>query len=425
MVLYPDKIEIAKAIFDKYDLDAEVIGETTDTGHLVLKQFGNTVCDIPVAPLADDAPNYDRPWTEPPKRAPFDVSKYPEPENYGDVLLKLMSCPDMASKRWIWEQYDRHVMGDTVDSSQSQGDAAIVRIHGTNKALAICSDCNPHYVAADPYEGGKAVVAEAYRNLSAVGAMPIAITDNLNFGNPEKPATMGYIVKAIEGMAEACRELDFPVVSGNVSLYNETDGVAIPPTPVVGGVGLIEDLSKVATLKGAQDGDLAFMIGPLGSELGASLYAREVLSLKGSDLCAPPKVDLQRTVRTATEILRLVAAGRVGAVHDVSDGGLACAMTEMSLASGLGAEIFAPADNTPAYLFGEDHDRYLVAVSPDQEEIFRAELTETGMDVTQVGLFTEDVVRFKVVGNPEQTILLRALRDAHEGWLPTYMDSVD
>ncbi len=251
MVLYPDKIDVAKAIFEKYDLDAEVIGETTDTGHLVLKQFGETVCDIPVSPLADDAPNYDRPWNEPPKRAPLDISKYPVPVNYGDVLLKLMSCPDMASKRWVWEQYDRHVMGDTIDSSQSGGDAAIVRVHETNKALAVCSDCNPHYVAADPYEGGKAVVAEAYRNLSSVGAMPIAITDNLNFGNPEKPNTMGYIVKAIEGMAEACRELDFPVVSGNVSLYNETDGVAIPPTPVVGGVGLIEDLSRTATLKGA------------------------------------------------------------------------------------------------------------------------------------------------------------------------------
>ncbi|MEP3303532.1 MAG: AIR synthase-related protein, partial [Roseibium sp.] len=244
-------------------------------------------------------------------------------------------------------------------------------------------------------------------------------------GNPEKPATMGYIVKAIEGMAEACRALDFPVVSGNVSLYNETDGVAIPPTPVVGGVGLIEDVSKVATLKGAQDGDLAFMIGPLGSQLGASLYAREILSLKGSDLCAPPMVDLQRTVRTATEIRRLVATGRVSAVHDVSDGGLACAMTEMSLAAGLGAEIFAPADNTPAYLFGEDHDRYLVAVSPDQEEIFRAELTEAGMEVTQVGRFTENVVTFKVVGESEQRLPLATLRKAHEGWLPTYMDSVD
>lgn len=425
MVLYPDKIDVAKAIFEKYDLDAEVIGETTDNGHLVLRQFGETVCDIPVAPLADDAPNYDRPWTEPPKRAPLDISKYPEPEDYGEVLLNLMSSPDMASKRWIWEQYDRHVMGDTVDSSQSQGDAAIVRIHGTNKALAICSDCNPHYVAADPYEGGKAVVAEAYRNLSAVGATPIAITDNLNFGNPEKPATMGYIVKAIEGMADACRELDFPVVSGNVSLYNETDGVAIPPTPVVGGVGLIEDVTKVTTLKGAQDGDLAFLIGDAGDDMGASLYARTILSLKGTDLGAPPSVDLAATVKTAAAVRDLVSSGMIAAIHDASDGGMACAVTEMALAAGMGAEIYAPAESTLAFLYGESHDRYVVAVSSGQEEAFRAAIANAGLPLTQVGKFGGDVISFKIVGAPEQTLPVTTLREAHEGWLPSYMNSVD
>ena len=425
MVLYPDKIDVAKAIFEKYDLDAEVIGETTDNGHLVLRQFGETVCDIPVAPLADDAPNYDRPWTEPPKRAPLDISKYPVPEDYGEVLLKLMSSPDMASKRWIWEQYDRHVMGDTVDSSQSQGDAAIVRIHGTNKALAICSDCNPHYVAADPYEGGKAAVAEAYRNLSAVGATPIAITDNLNFGNPEKPATMGYIVKAIEGMAEACRALDFPVVSGNVSLYNETDGVAIPPTPVVGGVGLIEDVSKVATLKGAQDGDLAFLIGDVGSELGASLYARSILSLKGADLGAPPMVDLANTVKTAVTVRNLVQSGMVAAVHDVSDGGMACAVTEMALSAGLGVEIYAPSEDATAFLYGENHDRYVLAVSASQEEAFRKAIAEAGLPLTQVGKFGGDAISFKIVGAAEQSLPVATLREAHEGWLPSYMNSVD
>src|SRR5690606_35658609 len=179
----------------------------------------------------------------------------------------------------IWEQYDRHVMADTLDDSATGADAGIVRVHGTRKALAVTSDVTPRYVLNDPYEGGKQAVAEAYRNLSAVGAEPIAITDNLNFGNPEKPNTMGYIVKAIEGMAEACRALDFPVVSGNVSLYNETDGKAIPPTPVVGGVGLIDDLSKTATLNGARNGDLAFLVGGKGSHLGASLYARIILGL--------------------------------------------------------------------------------------------------------------------------------------------------
>ena len=425
MVLNPGEEALAKAIFDKYDLDAEVIGETTDTGHLVLKQFGSVVCDIPVAPLADDAPNYDRPWNEPPKRAPLDVSKYPEPEDYGAVLLKLMSCPDMASKRWVWEQYDRHVMGDTIDSSQSGGDAAIVRVHGTNKALAICSDCNPHYVAADPYEGGKAVVAEAYRNLIAVGATPIAITDNLNFGNPEKPNTMGYIVKAIEGMAEACRELDFPVVSGNVSLYNETDGKAIPPTPVVGGVGLIENLSKTATLKGAKTGDLAFAIGGEGSHLGSSLFARVVLGLKGDALGGSPVVDLKAEKAVAACTRALIASGIASAVHDVSDGGLACAIADMALAGGLGAEIFGPETGRPGFLFGEDQNRYVIAVSPEQEGAFHALLKEHALPSMQIGKFQADHIEFRLVGSAPQSIAIADLRAAHEGWLPSYMNSVD
>ena len=421
MVLKPGKEDLAKQVFEKYDLDAEVIGMTTDTGHMVLKQFGEVVCDIPVAPLAEDAPNYDRPWVDPKPRAAFDASKYPEPEDYAQVLLKLMSCPDMASKRWIWEQYDRHVMGDTIDSSQSQGDAAIVRIHGTNKALAICSDCNPHYVAADPYEGGKAVVAEAYRNLSAVGAKPIAITDNLNFGNPEKPATMGYIVKAIEGMAEACEELNFPVVSGNVSLYNETDGKAIPPTPVVGGVGLIGDVSKIATLKGAQPGDLIFMLGAEGSHLGASLYAREWLGLKGDDLGPPPAVDLDEAVRMGESVRTFIIDGEVRAVHDVSDGGVACAIAEMALSAGLGADIYGPEAGRAGFLFGEDQNRYVVAVDPANEDAAQKAFKALGLTYTQVGVFKPETIDFVLVGGTRQSMSVATLREAHEGWLPRYM----
>lgn len=444
MVLYPDKIDLAKKIFDKYDLDAEVIGETTDTGHLTLLQHGEVVCDIPVAPLAEDAPNYDRPWVEPPKRAPLDISKYPEPEDYGEVLLKLMSCPDMASKRWIWEQYDRHVMGDTVDSSQSMGDAAIVRIHGTNKALAITSDCNPHYVAADPYEGGKQAVAEAYRNLSAVGATPIAITDNLNFGSPEKPDTMGYIVKAIEGMAEACRVLDFPVVSGNVSLYNETDGKSIPPTPVVGGVGLIEDVSKIATLKGAQAGDWLILIGETKGHMGASLYAREILGLEGEALGPPPPVDLETEIKNAASVRELIHKGLVNAVHDVSDGGIACAAAEMALASELG--VFLDPALGSAYtarglvswsnfLFCEDSARYLIACSEEKHSDIQSLLKEKGLPVTsfyfgefldthnaKIAYWAEDDDRHNP---PGFEIPLSRLREAHESWLPKYMESLD
>ena len=423
MVLYPDKIDVAKAIFEKYDLDAEVIGETTDNGHLVLKQFGKTVCDIPVAPLADDAPNYDRPWTEPPKRAPLDISKYPEPEDFGEVLLKLMSSPDMASKRWIWEQYDRHVMGDTVDSSQSQGDAAIVRIHGTNKALAICSDCNPHYVAADPYEGGKAAVAEAYRNLSAVGATPIAITDNLNFGNPEKPATMGYIVKAIEGMAEACRALDFPVVSGNVSLYNETDGVAIPPTPVVGGVGLIEDVSKSATLKGAQPTDRVVLIGQTTGHLGASLYSRVWLGLKNEGLGPPPVINLKQEREVSDLVRKLITDGLVNAVHDVSDGGIACAAAELAIASNVG--ITLDGKWSVSDFFGEDQARILLAVpiNSASEVLKRVRRLMYGLDNTRIDIGSFSSQK-RFVSN-SLVFDLDVLKQNNEDWLPTYMNSVD
>ncbi|MFH1516304.1 MAG: phosphoribosylformylglycinamidine synthase subunit PurL [Pseudomonadota bacterium] len=426
MVLYPDKIDMAKAIFDKYDLSAEVIGETTDTGHLVLKQFGKVVCDIPVAPLAEDAPNYDRPWIEPPKRAPLDISKFPEPDDFGEVLLKLMSCPDMASKRWIWEQYDRHVMNDTVDSSQSMGNAAIVRIHGTNKALAICSDFNPHYVAADPYVGGKQAVAEAYRNLSSVGATPIAITDNLNFGNPEKPATMGYIVKAIEGMAEACRVLDFPVVSGNASLYNETDGVAIPPTPVVGGVGLIEDIGKIATLKGAQPGDVLILIGEAKGHMGASLYAREWLGLKGEALGAPPPVDLKTEIQNAAFVRQLIHDGLASAVHDISDGGIACAAAEMALACGTGVKFTLQSGTSgPQELFGEDQARYLVAMNRDALDDLGARATKAGITCFAFAHFEGEALSGITSDGHKVDLPLSTLRKAHEDWLPAYMNTVD
>ncbi|MEZ6029933.1 MAG: AIR synthase-related protein [Hyphomonadaceae bacterium] len=432
MVLKPGKEALAKAIFEKWDLDAEAIGRTTNTGRLVLIQHGTVVCDIPVSPLSQDAPNYDRPWTPPKAAPPLDISRYPEPADYGEALIKLMSSPDMASKRWIWEQYDRHVMGDTIDSSQSGGDAAIVRIHGTNKALAICSDCNPHYVAADPFQGGKQTVAEAYRNLSAVGATPIAITDNLNFGNPEKPDTMGVIVKAIEGMAEACRALDFPVVSGNVSLYNETDGVGIPPTPVVGGIGLIDDLSKIATLKGAQDGDVLLLVRSdspdTSAHIGASLYARVILGLDGPAAGPPPEVDLEDEKRNAAFIRKLIHAGKVHAVHDVSDGGILCAAAEMALASGVGVTIDPPTIQGPSCVslrFGESQARYLLAVDPAVAGEIAGDLAPIEGMVHYQGTFGGDaiIIRFDpaVETARDAAVPLATLRAAHEGWLPRYM----
>jgi phosphoribosylformylglycinamidine synthase subunit PurL len=423
MVLKPGREAEAKAIFDKWDLEAEVIGVTTDTGRIVLKQFGQTVCDIPVGPLANDAPNYDRPWREPRKLGPLDPASMEEPDDYGRTLLKLMGRPDMASKRWVWEQYDRHVMGDTVDSSQSGGDAAIVRIHGTNRALAICSDCNPHYVFADPYEGGKQVVAEAYRNLTAVGASPIAITDNLNFGNPERPEIMGQIVKAIEGMAEACRTLDFPVVSGNVSLYNETNGVGIPPTPVVGGIGLIEDISKAMTLAGARPGDVLILVGAVGEHLGASAYARTILDLDGEEAGAPPPVDLLVEKQNAAFVRSLIAAGMVNAVHDVSDGGVACAAAEMALAANVGVSIGFDDDAEPlAAFFGETQARYLLALPASQLEALDRRAALADIEVMACGMFSGEDILFDFDEDHVDTVSLAALRKAHESWLPGYME---
>ncbi len=421
MILKPGREDVAKAIFDKWDLDAEVIGVTTDTKRFVLKQFGEVVCDIPVPPLAEDAPKYDLPWNAPAAATEVPRSEIPTPTDFAATLKTMLSLPNMASKRWIWEQYDRHVMGDTLDSSQSGGDAALVRVHGTSKALAICSDCNPQYVAADPFEGGKQAVAEAYRNLSSVGAEPIAITNNLNFGSPNKPDTMGYIVKAIEGMAEACKELDFPVVSGNVSLNNQTDGVAIPPTPVCGGIGLVKDIEHTTTSSSARLGDVLMLVGDIGTHLNASLYLREVV---GREEGPPPPVDLATEKRRGEFVRSLIKGKLITACHDISDGGLACAAAEMGLGSGVGVALNnAMLDENPdllAHYFGEDQGRYLLAISPGNVPDVMTAALDANIPLTPIGQFGGDSIQLG-----EQSITLADLRAAYEGWMPEYMASVN
>lgn len=412
-ILKPGRERDGHAIFEKWGLDAAIIGVTTDTGHLVLKHKGEVVCDVPLAPLFDDAPLYDRPWTAPaqlPRLTPAEVAA---PADYAAAVIKLMSSPDMASKRWLWEQYDRHVMADTLEDSATGADAGVVRVHGTKKALAVTSDCTPRYVQADPFEGGKQAVVEAWRNLTAVGAEPIAITDNLNFGNPERPEIMGQIVRAIEGMAQACRDLDFPVVSGNVSLYNETNGAAIPPTPTVGAVGLIRDYAHRADFAGMKDGDELVLIGSTAGELGASMYLREVL---GQEAGAPPPVDLALERKVGDFVRSLILSDQVTVCHDLSDGGLIAAATEMALASKQGFTLAAQTAVAPhAFLFGEDQARYLVAVKNAAEVLAAAKAAGVeaslvgkagGADIAVEGLFT---------------LPLADLRSAHEGWMPEYM----
>jgi phosphoribosylformylglycinamidine synthase II len=412
-ILKPGREADGQRIFAKWGLDAATIGWTTDTGHLVLKHKGETVCDVPLAPLFDDAPLYDRPWVAPTLQPRLTAAGVPAPTDYAEAILKLMSAPDMASKRWLWEQYDRHVMADTLEDSSTGADAGIVRVHGSQKALAMTSDVTPRYVQADPYEGGKQAVAEAWRNLTAVGADPIAITDNLNFGNPERPEIMGQIVRAIEGMAEACRALDFPVVSGNVSLYNETNGSAIPPTPTVGAVGLIADYAQRADFASMTSGQALVLIGETVGELGASMYLRECL---GREDGAPPPVDLAVERRNGDFVRNLIQSGQASVVHDLSDGGLIAALAEMTLAAKVGAQLLVDTDlPAHAWLFGEDQARYLVATEAADALLAAAEAS--GVPARIVGEAGGDVLARPGLFS----IPLDRLRTAHEGWMPGFM----
>jgi phosphoribosylformylglycinamidine synthase len=412
-ILKPGREHDGERIFKKWGLDAATIGWTTDTGRIVLRHKGEVVCDLPLGPLSDDAPLYDRPWVQPALEPALDPGAIPAPADWTAAVLKLVSCPDLASKRWLWEQYDRHVMADTLEDSATGADAGIVRVHGTRKALAMTSDCTPRYVKADPYEGGKQAVAEAWRNLTAVGAEPIAITDNLNFGNPERPEIMGQIVRAIDGMAEACRALDFPVVSGNVSLYNETNGAAIPPTPTVGAVGLIADYARRADFSNLKAGEALVLIGASHGALGSSLYLRELF---GREEGAPPPVDLAVERRNGDFVRGLIASGAVSTVHDLSDGGLALAAAEMALASGVGVNLAATsAAHAHPFLFGEDQARYLLALA-DPAPILAA-AAAAGVPAAVVGQAGGQA--FSSGGL--FSIPLAELRAANEGWMPAFM----
>ena len=422
MVLKPGREEMAEAIFTKWELDFAVIGEVTDTRRMVLTHHGETVCDIPLGPLADDAPLYDRPHLSREEyKAHVNVKPLgdiPESTDIGADLLKLMASPALASRRWIWEQYDSQVGADT--AQRSGGDAAVVRIHGTNRALAITTDCTPRYCKADPYEGGKQAIAEAYRNLSAVGAKPLATTDCMNFGNPEKPHIMAQFVGCIEGMAEACEALDMPIVSGNVSLYNETtgaDGVshAILPTPAIGAVGLIEDIDKMMTIGFKNGGEDILLIGSPKDHVGQSTWLREV---HGSEAGPPPPVDLEQERQIGDFVRKLILDGELSAVHDVSDGGPLVSIAEMALVGNIGAQIWF----YPGQCFGEDQASYLVSCK-DYERIsdFAA---EANIPLEWIGTTGFDSLTLRPGGNDTVAdIPLSDLREAHESFFRDWMEN--
>ncbi|HYC94173.1 MAG TPA: phosphoribosylformylglycinamidine synthase subunit PurL, partial [Sphingomicrobium sp.] len=429
MVLKPGREAEAEAIFRKWELDFAVIGEVTDTGHMVLEWNGETVCDIPLGPLADEAPEYDRPhmsldeykaWAQ---VKPLD--DVPESTDIAADLLKLMASPNLASRRWIWEQYDSQVGADTVQ--KPGGDAAVVRVHGTKKALAITTDCTPRYCYADPYEGGKQAIAEAYRNLCAVGARPLAVTNCLNFGNPQRPEIMTQFVECLRGMGDGCRALDFPIVSGNVSLYNESKatggGSAILPTPAIGGVGLLEDWSKSATIAFKNEGNSIVVIGaaPHQQDLGQSLWLDVCAGRRGGN---SPSVNLDVERRHGELVRKLIAQGLVNAVHDVSDGGMLVAITEMALASGLGCTLQSSIYDGAAAWFGETQGRYVVAT--DQLEALLERLTAEAVSSDPIGKVAArasikiEVNDGTVVASTTE-ISLADLRAAHEGFFPALM----
>ena len=419
MVLKPGREAEAEAIFRKWELDFAVIGHVTDTGRMVLTFNGETVCDIPLGPLADEAPKYDRPWVK--TEAPAPLADAPESADPAADLLALMGSPDIASRRWIWEQYDTSVGADTVQ--RPGGDAAVVRVHGTDKGLAISTDCTPRYCYADPFEGGKQAIAETWRNLTAVGATPLATTDCMNFGNPQRPEIMGQFVGCIEGMAEACRALDFPIVSGNVSLYNETkgddgNGSAILPTPAIGGVGLLADWRKSATIAFKGIGDTILAIGERSGHLGQSVWLRE---LHGREEGPPPPVDLRAERRTGDFIRAQIQNGAITACHDVSDGGLAVALAEMALASGIGALVNEPQPfGIAGSFFGEDQGLYLVTVCDTCLADFMAAAHAADVPADPLGRTIARRVIFEC-DEGDHCVTLDALREAHEGFFPKLM----
>ena len=380
MVLDPEKENIAKHIFDKWDLDFAIVGETISDDRFLIKLDGVVKADLPLKALAGNAPEYDRPWSEgPPVEELMDVVEI----NAIDGLKALISSANYSSKSWIYEQYDSQVMADTIE--RPGFGAGIVRVHGTEKSIAFTSDVTPRYVRANPFEGGKQAVAEAFRNLISVGARPLASTDNLNFGNPEKPEVMGQFVQAVKGISDAVRELNMPIVSGNVSLYNETDGVSINPTPTIGAIGLISAAETPINGK-AYEGNMAVLIGETKGHLGQTALLQEVFNRSDGDA---PKVNLETEKKHGNFIL--TNRNLINACTDLSDGGLALAAFELAHRSEIGFEIY---EESTAFLFGEDQARYLIACEFDQAESLFVEAGKQNIPIQTVGSFKGDTIIF-------------------------------
>jgi phosphoribosylformylglycinamidine synthase II len=411
MVLEPGKEDMARTIFKKWDLEFEVIGKVTDTKNLVLNMHGKEEACIPINILVEDAPEYQRDYTvrEPTKEYQIDEGVL-KSETIIDDLVKMISHPNLCSRRWIWEQYDHMVMADTLVRPGS--DAAVVRVHGTNKAIAISTDCSPTYCKHNSFEGGKHAVVETWRNLVASGALPIAITDCMNFGNPEKPEIMGEFVECIRGMTEACSALDYPVVSGNVSLYNETNGEGIYPTPAIGGVGLIKDISKTKTIAFKQKDTLVYTIGETNGHLGNSQFLSIILD---KELGSTPIIDLNNELKNGKFVLELISQNLALSVHDIGEGGLLVAAAEMSLSSGIGIFINCERKNH-AYLFGEDQGRYIIEIDKKNEALLNKLSNDHSVVLECIGHTIDENIEIKDIGK----ISIMDLKTNHENWFQNF-----
>ncbi len=416
MILKPELKDTAEAIFHKWGLDFAIVGKTTDDLRFRVYQHGEEVANLPIKELGDEAPEYDRPWIEPVKAAALSINDVKQVDDLGQALIQLVGSADQSSRRWVYEQYDTLIQGNSLVCPG--GDAGVIRVDGhKQKALAFSSDVTPRYCKADPFEGGKQAVAECWRNITATGAVPLACSDNLNFGNPEKPEIMGQLVFAVKGIGEACKALDFPIVSGNVSLYNETNGEGILPTPTMAGVGLLKDWSKMARIDAMQSGDTIILVGGCGSHLGQSIYLRDILNRTDGDA---PHVDLSTEKKNGEFVRHLIETGVITTCHDLSDGGLALALAEMVIKSKKGIKAQLTGQTPPhAELFGEDQARYLIAVNAQKLPKVIEAGKQSSIDLQIVGKVEGDYLEVE----NHFKLSVDSLHDAYENWFPNFMDN--
>jgi len=413
LILNSGKEENAKKIFNKWGLDFSIIGKTTSSKNLVLNFNQKEVANLPLSSLSSDAPVYDRKWKKnlisKKKNLPKDFKSL----KISESLKKILISPNNSEKSWVWEQYDHTVMGDTVQ--KPGGDSSVIRIHEKNKGVAMTVDSSSHYCLADPITGGKQVVCEAWRNLISVGSKPIAITNCLNFGSPEKDEIMGQFVETIDGISQACKYLDFPVVSGNVSFYNETQSKAISPTPTIGGVGLIKNLDYMTTINLKEIGSYILVVGKTLGHLYQSEFFREVLEIKDGP---PPEINLFNEKNNGLLIQTLISKKLVNSVHDISSGGILVALSEMCISGKIGANIKVPRNNISLheYLFGEDQSRYLIEINEENNVEVSKILEKNNIYYEIIGKTQKDSLYL----NNEFNIKLNDLSELNSFWFRNY-----